>query len=125
MVDRGSQRTFLVLRAIATFGGQWFGVADLATKTSLPRSTTHYQLAELVTQGVVEASKGKYRNRYASISLLVTVESITARLQSQGIEPTAETLACAIAHMRQAAALAADEALDDFIYEYREGENSA
>jgi hypothetical protein len=57
------------------------------------------------------------------ISLFVTVRSITARLQEQGIEPTAEMLACAIAHMRQAAALAADEALDEFIDELTE--NSA
>jgi DNA-binding MarR family transcriptional regulator len=123
MVDRGGHRIYLIMRKIATFRGEWFGVSELAEMTNLAPSTIHHQLAELVAQGVVEAAKGKYRNRYASLSLLVTVEQITARLQEQGIEPSAEVLDCAIASMREAASLAADEALDDFICDLLE--NSA
>ena len=123
MVDRGGHRIYLIIRKIATFRGEWFGVSELAERVGLSRSTVHHQLAELVAQGIIEAAKGKYRNRYCSISLLVTVESITARLQEQGIEPSAEVLAAVIAHMREAASCAAYDALDDFICEMME--NSA
>jgi hypothetical protein len=106
---------YLVSRTIASFRGQWFSVAEFMRASGLAKSTAYRQLNDFVEKELLVYEHGKYSNREAMLSLFVTVESIRKRLQEQGIEPTAEVLACAIAHMRQAAALAADDALDEFI----------